>query len=215
MNAIFEDRISKNVNKYVATCICGRVNEFTSKSSAVRMLRNEVCKSCMLSIKNKNNLKLHVYRNADDKWCSMCTSCGCEQVYSRRQHAIRSSRFDIKCNRCAIKTVKFSRSNTVSPQQRMYNKAKLYADMRDIPWHLTVEDMFSNFKPVCALSGMPISIDYDNTTASLDRIDSTLAYTVDNIQWLHKDINMLKNKYSQHKFIEMCIMIADNIRSKL
>lgn len=60
----------------------------------------------------------------------------------------------------------------------------------------------------CALTGWELSLKKNGSdssgTASVDRIDSTLGYFVGNFQWLHKDINMLKNKYTEDRFFEMC-----------
>lgn len=47
-----------------------------------------------------------------------------------------------------------------------------------------------------------------NTTASLDRIDSSEGYTSDNIQWVHKDINTLKTDFEQDKFIGLCNKVS-------
>ena len=50
-------------------------------------------------------------------------------------------------------------------------------------------------------------------TASLDRIDSSRGYVIDNIQWVHKDINWLKNDWSQKEFIELCSRVANHNHS--
>jgi len=47
-------------------------------------------------------------------------------------------------------------------------------------------------------------------TASLDRIDSSKGYVKGNLQWVHKDINMMKNHYNQKYFIEICKKVATN-----
>ena len=47
-------------------------------------------------------------------------------------------------------------------------------------------------------------------TASLDRIDSKLGYELNNIQWVHKDINMMKQAYTNNYFIEHCKLVAAN-----
>ena len=52
------------------------------------------------------------------------------------------------------------------------------------------------------------------TTASIDRIVSRYPngqpadYTLDNIQWVHKTINRMKNKYSDAVFIRFCEHVA-------
>lgn len=67
----------------------------------------------------------------------------------------------------------------------------------------------------CALSGIeltfPIKSKDRSYTASLDRIDSSKGYTLDNVQWVHKDINIMKNKFNQTHFINFCKLIAQNI----
>jgi hypothetical protein len=65
-----------------------------------------------------------------------------------------------------------------------------------------------NFK--CAYTGIYLNV--LNTTkglsnASLDRIDSTKGYTKDNIQWVYKSINRMKNAFSEKEFLNMCFKI--------
>lgn len=47
-------------------------------------------------------------------------------------------------------------------------------------------------------------------TASLDRIDSTKGYSVGNIQWVHKTINMLKSNLAQDDFVRWCELVASH-----
>lgn len=52
-------------------------------------------------------------------------------------------------------------------------------------------------------------------TASVDRINSKKGYTPDNIQIIHKDINIAKQDKLDEDFIEMCCKIADFSRGKI
>ena len=71
----------------------------------------------------------------------------------------------------------------------------------------------------CALSGMPISFQNDHPsgqkyigrscTASIDRIDSNKGYTVDNIQLVHKDVNIMKNAFNQEYYIKICKAVTE------
>jgi len=77
--------------------------------------------------------------------------------------------------------------------------------------------MFEKQDSKCALSGMPIEFvtvnrrrDRSKQTASLDRIDSEGDYTIDNVQWVHKDVNRMKNVFDNDYFIEICKKIASN-----
>ena len=72
-------------------------------------------------------------------------------------------------------------------------------------------DLFIKLNRCCALSGLPIVISDDYTsTASIDRIDSSLGYIEDNIQWVHKDVNYMKRNYSMEYFIKMCSLITEH-----
>lgn len=69
-------------------------------------------------------------------------------------------------------------------------------------------DLFLKQNRKCALSGIELSfprVSKDKSyTASLDRIDSSKGYILDNVQWVHKDINLMKNKFDNQYFINMC-----------
>lgn len=73
---------------------------------------------------------------------------------------------------------------------------------REFIWELFLEQ-----NRLCALSGIPLEMEKD---ASLDRIDSNLPYTRDNVQWVHKDINRMKTDFSQDHFIYLCQRVAEN-----
>lgn len=51
-------------------------------------------------------------------------------------------------------------------------------------------------------------------TASLDRIDSSKEYTIENIQWVHVVVNYMKQSYPQEEFIKWCHIIS-NYQSNL
>lgn len=65
----------------------------------------------------------------------------------------------------------------------------------------------------CALSGIDLYFPdkwKTNGNASLDRIDSGKGYIEGNVQWVHKDINMMKRTYTNEYFIKMCKTVAKN-----
>lgn len=72
-------------------------------------------------------------------------------------------------------------------------------------------ELFLKQNRKCALSGLPIQFTLNKCekTASLDRIDSSKGYTEDNIQWIHKDINLMKNNFDEIHFIKMCGLIYE------
>ena len=110
----------------------------------------------------------------------------------------------------------------------LYDHYKRNARRRGLEWNLSIEylwNLFESQKRKCALSGIDLtispdivnsSIDFKNTTASLDRIDSSKGYIPGNVQWVHKDINKMKLDHDQDYFIELCRKIAEynNLRNQ-
>jgi hypothetical protein len=92
-----------------------------------------------------------------------------------------------------------------------YRKSRSFHD-----FDITVEYAWALYEKQggkCALTGLPIELGHkqtDPSTASLDRINSKIGYVEGNVQWIHKDINKMKNIFDQDYFIEMCKRVADH-----
>lgn len=92
------------------------------------------------------------------------------------------------------------------------------ANRRNYEINISIEEgwkLYLKQERKCALSGIPIGFANANkksseTTASLDRKDSTKGYVINNIQWVHKKINIMKNIYSQEEFINLCKQVGEN-----
>lgn len=101
------------------------------------------------------------------------------------------------------------------------------AKKRGYEFSITIEyawDLFIKQGRKCAISGIPIEFckysykkntkkklwNDSRQTASLDRIDSSKGYIEGNIQWLHKNINIMKKDHIQSDFIKICKTIATN-----
>lgn len=87
------------------------------------------------------------------------------------------------------------------------------AEARSISFEVTIEEAWELYKEQngkCALTGIPVEFTNGGThkTASLDRIDSSKPYTIDNVQWVHKDVNLMKRDFSQDYFFKLCKKIA-------
>ena len=81
---------------------------------------------------------------------------------------------------------------------------------------ITIEDAWNQFLKQdgkCALTGEKLCLDYKKCSASLDRVDSNKDYLIDNIQWVHININMMKHRYSQDEFILWCNKVAEHNKS--
>ncbi len=69
-------------------------------------------------------------------------------------------------------------------------------------------DLFIKQGKRCRFSGVKLDFGKGGT-ASLDRINSSKGYTEENIQWVHKDINWMKQDFSDTEFIKMCKEVAE------
>lgn len=49
----------------------------------------------------------------------------------------------------------------------------------------------------------------NETSASLDRIDSNQGYIEGNVRWVLKDINMIKGAYDNEYFVRLCNLVAN------
>lgn len=121
------------------------------------------------------------------------------------------------CKDCCAKTGKLSSNwkgyNNIPLSY--YNQIKHGAKVRDIPFNITIKEIDKilinqNYK--CILSNLPLKI---SKNASLDRIDSKIGYELDNVQFIHKDINKMKNAFDETYFVTMCSLIAENNDNKL
>jgi hypothetical protein len=86
---------------------------------------------------------------------------------------------------------------------------------------ITIEQVYNMWikqNKKCALSN--VEIDFINrkglgTSASIDRIDSKKEYTIENVQLVHKDLNLMKNRFDQNYFINMCKLVSENNGTKV
>lgn len=158
-------------------------------------------------------------------------SCGKEQFV--RAYFLESGRQDC-CKSCSQKR---ALENNVSRQKFLklthegvgnftkttFNHFKRNAKKRNINWseELTIEYLYNLLlkqNKKCALTGLDIdltelrkssNVAFEFMTASIDRIDSTIGYEPDNIQWVHKDVNIMKNKFSEEYFKNVCQLVIN------
>jgi len=98
-----------------------------------------------------------------------------------------------------------------------WHKLAKSAAQRNFVFDITIQqgwELFLQQQRQCALSGLPLLLSPNNDryriqTASLDRIDSTLGYILDNVQWVHKRVQFLKRDYSEEELIFWCTKIAN------
>lgn len=98
-----------------------------------------------------------------------------------------------------------------------YNAFRTSALSRGLEWELTIEFVDALYEIQsgrCAFSGESIgwSIRGWDHTASIDRIDNSKGYLPDNVQLVHKEINMMRGSLSAERFVDLCVQIADKVK---
>ena len=101
--------------------------------------------------------------------------------------------------------------------QSLYSRLKRASKKRNIHFELLIEDLENQFikqNKKCQFSNIELTIKAHNSkeksTASLDRIDSEKGYTIDNIQWIHKDLNYMKRNMPENQFFDWIRIIYLN-----
>ncbi len=99
----------------------------------------------------------------------------------------------------------------------VWNAVRARSAKRGIEFTLSAKDMWEialKQNKKCALTGIDLVFvsnpaKQTDSNASLDRIDSNKGYTLDNVQWVLKYVNLAKRELSQNDFINICKKVAD------
>lgn len=165
---------------------------------------------------------MQVTKGQDGRYYKPCPTCGDLQSYLRKNYAEESLKLGKECKKCSKKRNEnchrgWHRGIRVS----WFNKFKTGAELRGILWGLTIDDVADLMEMQsyrCALTGwdieFPESGHPQKALASLDRIDSKKAYTKDNTQIVTRQVNMMKQQYSQEDFIKVCKAVTETHKEK-
>jgi hypothetical protein len=152
----------------------------------------------------------------DVKYTKNCPKCGSIQSYGRKGHLEEAIKGNWKCRSCSSHDNNFKGKYKFIPYT-WFNMKQKSGISRGYAWDLTIEyiwNMYEEQEGVCSLSGIPIGWAKKGltATASIDRIDNLEGYLVGNVQLVHKDINFMKQQYSQEYFINMCKAVANKVK---
>ena len=155
-----------------------------------------------------------------------CPECEKELAYGskvRFKEAVENNKSCLKCTLVKRNKTREYTKKDKNPQWKGYNeipfswfsKYFLRKSKSKRTGTITIEDVYNLWikqDKKCCLSGVIIGFNDDGKghTCSIDRIDSKKEYTLDNIQLVHKDINYMKNRFSQEYFIKMCKLVTNN-----
>lgn len=179
----------------------------------------------MLDLVGSKYGKLTVLEFAEKKKDVTFWFCECECG-----NQVRISRNNLRSGHAkscgCLKNRKFNESKTWQGHGeislRTWSHIKNQAADRDIPFEITIENAWEIFQEqngICALTGWKISLlapktNYTAKTASLDRIDSKKGYLKDNVQWVHKDVNLMKSWFPNERFLDVCKAVSDHVEQR-
>lgn len=162
------------------------------------------------------DLPENVFKSEDKRWIRCCPQCGTEVSHLRRAYCINAHNIKQPCKRCSNKNNNPS-GMCGSVRLAWYESFYKSALTRGYSWDLCPEyinDLYEEQDQVCALSGLSIGwskVGWDHT-ASIDRIDNDIGYTIDNIQLVHKQINMMRGSLSIPEFIKLCDAVTNKLK---
>ena len=92
--------------------------------------------------------------------------------------------------------------NRLPEMKTIYNRLKSSAKKRRIPFDLTITELNNlSFPVTCPILGIPLKYNRgkaEDNSYSIDRINSNLGYTIDNIIVISLRANKLKNNASKN-----------------
>lgn len=211
---------------WLCKCDCGKENYVIAKN--LKKGTSTKCLKCRG--KKTNNLDFFIGKkfgswnvlsfdkidNRNNKGI-LYVNCQCDCGYNKSIVAstLKHNRYP-RCVKCLPKI----KGNRVL--RTFWNKVIWAANKRNLEFNISFEyaiQLLELQNYTCKLSGIIIcfakdyvSHSHGETTASLDRIDSSKGYIEGNVQWVHKDINRMKQEFSQEKFLEYCDAIIRYMR---
>ena len=153
-----------------------------------------------------------VTKGPDGRYYKPCPDCGEMQSYLRANYARESLRLGKSCKKCSNrKTENSHRGYHRGIRISWFNKFKICAETRRKVFNISLDDvadLYEKQEGKCALTGWDISFPEIGHPSffhcSIDRIDNTRGYEPGNIQLIDGRVNMMKGKYGQEFFLEVC-----------
>ena len=200
---LYTDEIAKNLNTTQRRVI-HKAHTLGLKSNLTRRHSEDI----LAKINQSGLILLDSFKNLQDKCRFKC--CYCSKVFTTTPYRV-SSGHTKSCG--CVSLGKRKGGKYVS--KTFFQHLKNGAISRNLQFDLSInflDNLLEKQNFSCSLSGINLKFGYielTSYTASLDRIDSSLGYIEDNVQWVHKMINMAKQGYSQKKFIEICKLVTE------
>ena len=161
-----------------------------------------------------------IVREGVKRYTKKCANCGERHPFRSMPAAKRAEVLGTFCKACsAVRNISKYNGKVQEEFGVRLSWLRTYqvgAKARGLCFKISAKDVreiFDAQEGLCALSGQPINLPlsskYSSVTASIDRIDNTRGYTKENIQLVHKKINILRGAMSVEDFVDLCKMVAE------
>ena len=205
--------------QFLCQCDCG--NQTIVSGGNLRKGTTKSC-GCSYAINEKTNRygKLVVLKRTTNKGSTAAFLCRCD---CGKESIVRGA--DLRnghTKSCGCGCIRQGDNNHNWTGHKEINgtywaQSRRGAEKRNLDFNITIEQAWQLFLDQdrrCALSGIELEFatytSKEEQTASLDRIDSSKGYTLDNIQWVHKRINELKWNLTEEELLYWCQKITEN-----
>jgi hypothetical protein len=155
-------------------------------------------------------------------WLCRC-DCGKKRKFLSAYLFGNGERRATTCMSCYNEKTEIEQRVTNEIPHRFWRRFLDHSQKRKISVLISKEEAFLIYEKQnkkCALSGEDLYFtkfrtNYTRyTNASLDRINSDLPYIADNVQWVHKKVNIMKHLSSNQELIDWCKRIVVHDRAK-
>ena len=163
-----------------------------------------------------NNIKVIKLIPDNKKYPKWLCECHCKETFAATYSELKRGRYG--CWECRNEFISLSkRKGYKEISGDFWDRTKRSAKVRNLEFNISIEDVWNLFlqqNRKCALTGIDIKFNprkskLKEATASLDRIDSSKGYIIDNVQWVHKVINNLKMDLDEQEFIDWCNKVSE------
>lgn len=201
-----------NNEQFLTSVECNTIGSIESKSGQMPLhviIEEKACSKC------KRKLPLEMFNKSNGVFICYCRKC---QTNVAREWRLRN----LDKVRRREKSYRISNRDQIRLHQKKYMKEwvsrlksrfvcwRKRARLRKIPFDLTLEQLDS-MPLVCHYTGNALVLESNKwNTISLDRLDSSKGYTINNVVYCCSFVNLMKHTLSYDNFIESCKTIVNH-----
>lgn len=141
--------------------------------------------------------------------------CDCGNIWFVREENIKTTQ---NCAKCCIGNKHPSWKGYGEISANFWHRLLSHAKLRRIQVEITIQeawDLFLKQNRKCIYTNIELQFGLGKNwkiqecTASLDRTNNNKGYFLENVQWVHKDVNLMKLDHSEEDFLKLIKVIYE------